>query len=176
MPLPPLRGLFVGSIAEETNMAETYLTRAGYQKLSTDLGDLKKRKVVLSGEIGEAREKGDLKENAEYHSAKERLAEVLNRISKIEGQLQGAHIIEELKIKKGEVQIGVRVTLRDKSEDEEYEWTLVGEEESDPTSGKISVFSPLAQGLLGHKIGEEVQVQLPAGMKSYKILKAEPAV
>lgn len=157
-------------------MAETYLTRAGYKKLSDDLEELKKRKVILSGEIGEAREKGDLKENAEYHSAKERLGEVMGRIGKITDQLAGARIIDEMQIKEGEVQIGVKVVLQDKEDDEKYEWTLVGQEESDPAAGKISVFSPLAQGLLGHKVGETVKVTLPAGQRAYKILKAEPAL
>ncbi|HVE15054.1 MAG TPA: transcription elongation factor GreA [Elusimicrobiota bacterium] len=157
-------------------MPETYLTRAGYQKLEKDLAELKKRKVVLSGEIGEAREKGDLKENAEYHSAKEKLGEIMGRIGKIQEQLQSARIIDELNIKKGEVQIGVKVVLLDKEDGEKYEWILVGQEESDPMAGKISVFSPLAQGILGHKVGEEVKVTLPAGLRAFKILKAEPAV
>jgi transcription elongation factor GreA len=157
-------------------MAETYLTRAGYQKLEHDLEDLKKRKVVLSYEIGEAREKGDLKENAEYHSAKERLGEVMSRIAKIQDQLASARIIDELKLKDGEVQIGCKVVLLDKEDNEEYEWTLVGQEESDPSAGKISVFAPLAQGLLGHKVGEEVSVTLPAGKKTFKIVKASPAI
>lgn len=156
-------------------MAETYLTRDGYKKLSEDLRELKQRKQVLSREIGEAREKGDLKENAEYHSAKERLGEVMSRIARIEEQLSGARMIDELAIPKGEVQIGVRVTLKDDSGDE-YAWTLVGAAESDPSSGRISVDAPLARGLLGHKVGEEVKVELPAGPASFKILKAEPAV
>jgi transcription elongation factor GreA len=157
-------------------MAENYLTRAGYEKLRQDLEELKKRKSTLSKEVGEAREKGDLRENAEYHSAKDRLAEIMNRIHKIEDQLQSARLIDELPIREGEVQIGVTVTLVEKESQEEFQWTLVGQEESDPASGRISVYSPLAQGLLGHKSGEEVQVQLPAGTKTFKILKTRPAV
>lgn len=156
-------------------MTQTYMTKAGHEKLLQDLEDLKKRKAVLSVEIGEAREKGDLRENAEYHSAKERLAEVMNRISIIETKLSSAQIIDHLKVREGEVQIGVKVTLRDLEDDDEMQWTLVGQEESDPASGLISIFSPLAQGLLGHKVGEEVPVQLPVGLKKFKILKTEPA-
>lgn len=157
-------------------MAETYITRAGYQKLQEDLKELKAQKKGLSNDIDEARQKGDLKENAEYHSAKEKLGEVMGRIAKIEEQLAGARMIDDLKIKKDEVQIGVRVKLQEKGSKDEYEWTLVGPAESDPTSGRISVHAPLAQGLLGHKVGEEVAVDLPAGKKVFKILQTAPAV
>ncbi|MDE2291213.1 MAG: transcription elongation factor GreA [Elusimicrobia bacterium] len=157
-------------------MAETYITRAGYQKLQKDLEELKKQKKVLSGEIDEARQKGDLKENAEYHSAKERLGEVMGRIGKIEDQLGSARLIDDMEIKKDEVQIGVKVTLEEKGSREEYEWTLVGPAESDPSVGRISVHAPLAQGLLGHKVGEEVKVDLPVGCKTFKILRTVPAL
>ena len=157
-------------------MAETYITRAGYQKLQEDLKNLKSQKKGLSNDIDEARQKGDLKENAEYHSAKEKLGEVMGRIAKIEDQLSNARMIDDLKIKKDEVQIGVRVKLQDKESKDEFEWTLVGPAESDPTSGRISVHAPLAQGLLGHKVGEEVKVTLPAGMKTFKILETAPGI
>lgn len=157
-------------------MAETYITRNGYQKLQKDLEDLKKQKKVLSGEIDEARQKGDLKENAEYHSAKERLGEVMGRISKIEEQLSTARMIDDIAVKKDEVQIGVKVTLEEKGSREEYEWILVGPAESDPSTGRISVHAPLAQGLLGHKVGEEVNVELPAGRRTFKILRTVPAL
>lgn len=157
-------------------MTETYLTREGYQKLQKDLEELKKRKVVLSGEIAEAREKGDLKENAEYHSAKERLGEIMSRIARVEEQLSTARLIDEIEIKKDQVQIGVKVTLLEKDSKEEFCWTLVGQAESDPSNGRISVNAPLAQGIIGRKVGEEVKVSLPAGLKTFKILKTEPAL
>lgn len=157
-------------------MLDTYLTRAGYEKLVTELENLKKHKTELSKEIGEAREKGDLKENAEYHAAKERQAEILRRIYDTEEKLKRAHIIDDIKIKDGEVQIGVRVTLLDKEDNEEYVWVLVGPDESDPTSGKISVYAPLAQGILGKKVGQDVEVTLPSGVRKFKIVKTEPAL
>src|SRR5271168_4849842 len=126
-------------------MSETYITRAGYEKLVNDLESLKKHKMQLSYEIGEAREKGDLKENAEYHAAKERQAEILRRIHETEDKLKRAHLIDDLKIKENEVQIGVRVTLLDTEDKEEYVWILTGPDESDPTSGRLSVYAPLAQ-------------------------------
>ncbi|MBI5243008.1 MAG: transcription elongation factor GreA [Elusimicrobia bacterium] len=157
-------------------MPESYLTRAGHEKLLTDLEKLKKRKSQLSAEIGEALEKGDLRENAEYHSAKERLADVMNRIGAIESSLANARIIDGIEIKDGQVQIGVRVTILDVEDNDEMQWTLVGQEESDPAAGRISIYAPLAQGILGHKVGEEVAVSLPAGARKFKILKTEPAV
>ncbi|MFA6091769.1 MAG: transcription elongation factor GreA [Elusimicrobiota bacterium] len=157
-------------------MPESYLTRAGHAKLLQDLADLKKHKAQLSIDIGEAREKGDLKENAEYHAAKERLGDVMNRISTIESKLSHVRIIDEIKVKKDEVGIGVRVTLLDVEDKDEMEWVLVGQDESDPGAGKISVYAPLAQGLLGHKVGEQVTVELPAGPRQYRILKTEPAL
>ncbi|MEE8424385.1 MAG: transcription elongation factor GreA [Elusimicrobiota bacterium] len=157
-------------------MAVSYLTREGYKKLKGDLKNLKKQKGIVSLEIGEAREKGDLKENAEYHAAKEKLGELMGRIARIEEQLAGVRMIEDIKIKKNEVQIGVKVTLKEKETDDEFQWTLVGAAESDPASGRISVDAPLAQGILGHKVGEEVKVDLPAGSSTFKIIKTEPAV
>lgn len=156
-------------------MTDTFLTRAGYEKLRKDLEPLIKQKQQLSKDIGEAREKGDLKENAEYHSAKEKLGEVLTRINKIQDKLQNAKLIDGLTVPKDTVAIGCKVTLQNEDGDE-FAYTLVGEDESDPAEGRISVYAPIAQGLLGKKVGEQAQVELPAGTRTFKILKTEPAV
>jgi transcription elongation factor GreA len=155
-------------------MADTYLTRAGYDKLKKDLEALMKQKAQTSIDIGEAREKGDLKENAEYHSAKEKLGEVMGRIGQIQDKLQSAKIIDEMDIPKDTVAIGTTVKLED-SDGDTVEYTLVGEDESDPMEGKISVQSPLAQGLLGKKVGKTADVVLPAGVRTFKILKVARA-
>ena len=157
-------------------MAETYMTRAGYQKLIKELEMLQERKQALSKEIGETREQGDLRENAGYHFAREKQSETLRRIAEIQDRISGAKIIDDMDLPKGEVIIGTKVTLKDLSDNEEYEYTLVGAEESDPTQGKISVHAPIAQGLLGHKINETVEVNLPGGKTKFKILKIEPAI
>lgn len=151
-------------------MADTYLTRAGYEKLKKDLAGLMKQKTQLSIDIGEAREKGDLKENAEYHSAKEKLGEVMGRIGIIQDKLQSAKMIDEMDIPKDTVAIGTQVNLQD-SDGDTVEYSLVGEDESDPMEGKISVQSPLAQGLLGKKVGQTVEVTLPNAVRVFKILK-----
>ncbi len=154
-------------------MTETFLTRAGYEKLRQDIEELKKQKVQLSKDIAEAREKGDLSENAEYHSAKDKMAEVLGRINILQDKLQGATLIDDLKAPKGIVAIGCRVTIKDEDGDE-TDYTLVGEEESDPAQGRISVYSPLAQGLLHKKSGEKVSIDLAAGPRAFTIVKIGP--
>ncbi len=155
-------------------MSDTYLTRAGYEKLKKDLTALMKQKTQLSLDIGEAREKGDLKENAEYHSAKEKMGEVMGRIGQIQDKLQSAKIIDELDLPKDVVAIGAKVTLED-ADGDTIEYSLVGEDESDPAEGRISVQSPLAQGLLGKKVQQTVEVALPAGPRAFKILKVARA-
>ncbi len=150
-------------------MTDTYLTRAGHAKLNEDLKALMKQKTQLSLDIGEAREKGDLKENAEYHSAKEKMAEVMGRIGKISEKLQSVKLIEEMDIPKDTVAIGTTVSLED-TDGDTVEYSLVGEDESDPMEGKISVQSPLGSGLLGRKSKETVEIQLPNGTRTFKIL------
>ncbi len=155
-------------------MAETYVTRAGFEKLRSEMGPLLEQKRQLSKDIAEAREKGDLKENAEYHSAKEKLGLVMTRIAQLEEKLRTAKIIDETQGPKDAVAIGCRVTLKDDDGDESS-YVLVGAEEADPAESKISVFSPLAQGLLGKKAGEKATVQLPAGPRTFRVSKIEPA-
>ena len=151
-------------------MADIYLTRAGHAKLTNDLKELMKQKAQLSIDIGEAREKGDLKENAEYHSAKEKLGEVMGRIGQTSDKLQRCKLIEEMDIPKDTVAIGTTVELED-SDGDTVEYTLVGEDESDPNEGKISVQSPLGSGLLGKKSKQVVDIVLPNGTRTFKILK-----
>lgn len=150
---------------------ETYLTREGFEKLRNEMGKLQEEKRELSKMISEAREQGDLRENAGYQYAKEKQAEVMRRIADLEAKLSRARLIEETKVAKDEVRIGAKVTIQELSSKIESVYTFVGPEESDPVSGKISVHSPLAQALLGHKSGETVTVHLPAGKKQFKILK-----
>ena len=157
-------------------MGANYISRAGKKKLEKEVKELKKHKEILSGEIAEARDKGDLKENAEYHAAKDKLGEVMNRIGKLSDTLATSHLTDELEIEKDTVQIGVKISLEDQADKDRSEWILVGQAESDPSAGKISVASPLAQGLLGHKVGEKVKVELPSGVVTYKILKTTPAI
>jgi transcription elongation factor GreA len=156
-------------------MGESYMSRAGYEKLMAELKMLEQRKKDLSNEIGETREQGDLRENAGYHFAREKQSETLRRIAEIHTKISNAKIIDDLNLPKDEVTIGTKITIREVGTSDDYEYTLVGGEESDPAAGKISVHAPIAEGLLGHKVNEEVLVSLPAGKTKFKILKIEPA-
>jgi transcription elongation factor GreA len=151
-------------------MVEIYLTKEGREKLIKELEELQKRKPLIQDEIARAREHGDLRENAEYHAAKEVLANLMRRIMELDSKISRARIIEEQNIEADKVFIGVTLTIRDESGDD-HEYTVVDLEEADPTASKISVQSPLIQGLLGHKTGETVEVELPAGKAKFKILK-----
>jgi transcription elongation factor GreA len=150
---------------------ETFLTREGYEKLRQDLQKLKERRQELAREIGEAAEKGDLKENAEYHAAKEEQQKVQRRIGEIEIKLRSARLIEESAVQTGEIRIGATASLKEVKSGEEVTYTLVDSAEADFAKGRISVRSPVAQALLGHKEGDQVVVNLPAGPISYKVLK-----
>ncbi|MDR1696085.1 MAG: transcription elongation factor GreA [Endomicrobium sp.] len=147
-----------------------YLTKAGKEKLLKELEDLRRRKPLVQEEIARAREHGDLRENAEYHAAKETLTNIMRRIEEVDRKINSSKIIEDLDIEPDKIFIGVTVTLQDEDGDD-YEYTIVDLEEADPSENKISVQSPLIQGLLGHKAGETVEVELPAGKAKFKIIK-----
>lgn len=151
------------------------MTVLGAEKLRQELDNLKKvdRPRVVAA-IAEARAHGDLKENAEYHAAKEQQGFIEGRIAEIEAKLSNAQIIDILKIARtGKVLFGVTVTVFDTDKDEERTFKLVGDDEADFKQGKISVNSPIARGLIGKSEGDEVSVQTPGGVVHYEILKVE---
>lgn len=153
-------------------MDEIYLTRAGNRKLLEELEILKgQKRRKISKAIAEARAYGDISENAEFDAAKE--AQGLNekKIAELESKLVNARIIDDENIPDDEVLIGAKVFLKNLATRQELAYTLVSELEADYESGKISVTSPLGQGLLGHKENEEVEIKIPAGIIKYKILK-----
>jgi transcription elongation factor GreA len=153
-------------------MNEVYLTRKGYQKLMEELTYLKTlKRRELSRAVGEARAHGDITENAEYDAAKEAQASNERRITEFEQKLTSVRIIEDENISCDEVLIGAIVRLKDLDSGEELEYTLVSEVEADYAQGKISISSPVGQGLLNHKENEIVEIRIPAGMLRYKILK-----
>ncbi|GMO65231.1 MAG: transcription elongation factor GreA [Endomicrobiia bacterium] len=151
-------------------MGEIYLTRAGRNRLVNELKELQKKKSILQDEISLARELGDLRENAEYHAAKETLVNLIHRIVEVDSKITFSKIIEEQNIDPDKIFIGVTVKIQDENGDD-YEYTIVDSEEADPAENRISIQSPLAQGLLGHKTGEIVTVKLPVGKTKFKILE-----
>ncbi len=151
---------------------DLYLTQDGYDKLIKELGYLKNvRRKELSREIEKARGYGDLSENAEYDAAKDAQAMNEKRVAELESKLSRARILDNEKITSDEVLIGAKVSLKDLDTAEELEYTLVSEEEADYSQGKISVSSPVGNGLLNHKVNEEVEIKIPAGILKYKIVK-----
>lgn len=153
-------------------MAEkAYLTREGYEKLCKELGHLKtKSRREVAKEIQTAREQGDLSENAEYDAAKEKQARIEKRIHDLETMLSRATIMEEHTVATDEIRIGSRVVLKKLDDKVEITYTLVDSAEADFASGKISVQSPVAQALLGHKTGDNVEMRLPVGNLKYTVI------
>lgn len=154
---------------------ETYpMTAEGRDKLKNELEDLKvnqRPKVVKRIKI--ARSYGDLSENSEYESAKDEQSMLESRITTIEHMLQYAEIIDSNASDKDEVTVGKRVTFQELPDEEPETYQIVGAAEADPMSGKISNDSPIAKGLLGHRLNDQVTIQIPAGDMKVKITKVE---
>lgn len=151
------------------------MTKGGEDSLRAELADLKsvQRPRVIES-IAEAREHGDLKENAEYHAAREQQSFIEGRIKEIEAKLSNAQIIDVSKMEPtGKVIFGATVTLMDLDSDEEIKYQIVGDDEADLKSQKISFGSPVARALIGKSEGDEVDVKTPKGVIEYEILKDE---
>ncbi len=149
-----------------------HLTRAGFDKLQEELEYLKGRKRrSISKDIAEARALGDLSENAEYHAAREQQGMNERRISEIENTLGRAQILDESKMSSDEALIGATVKIKDLGSGDEFNYFLVSEEESDFDAGKISITSPVGRAILGHKVGDVVEIKVPAGVLEYEIKK-----
>ncbi|GFI59177.1 MULTISPECIES: transcription elongation factor GreA [Limosilactobacillus] len=150
------------------------MTLEGKKKLEDELEEyrLKRRPEVIK-RIKIARSYGDLSENSEYESAKDEQAMVESRIAQIENMLQYAEIIDNEDVDKDEVSMGRTITIQELPDEEPEEYQIVGESESDPFNGKISNESPMAKGLLGHKVGEVVDVDVPNGTIKLKIIKVD---
>ncbi len=156
-------------------MKKIPMTVDGAESLRAELNELKtvKRPRIIEA-IAEAREHGDLKENAEYHAAREEQSFCEGRISEIESKLSQAEIIDVTKIPNtGRVIFGTTVTLINVETDEEVRYQIVGEDEADVKAGKISVGSPIARAIMGKEEGEEVVVKAPAGDIAYEIDRIE---
>jgi len=152
----------------------TYLTKQGVAKMEEDLKELRRQKRVLSEEVRKAREHGDLRENAEYHAAKERLTQIVGKITQIQYKLADVHVVDPAHHKTDTAILGTRVTVKDRSTGREDRYVLVGPDETDPSNGKISMESPLGRAFLGRKVKERVTAALPAGPREFEILSIDP--
>jgi len=150
----------------------SYYTEEGLQKLKDELNELKtKGRSEMAKQIAEAREKGDLSENAEYDAAKEAQGLLELKISKLEEVVGNARVIKEDDVDTSKVSILSKVKIKNKKNGAVMTYTLVSEEEADLKSGKISVKSPIGKGLLGKKAGETAKVQAPAGTIEFEVLE-----
>jgi len=149
------------------------LTRVGQTTLSDELKHLKsvERPSVIRA-IAEAREHGDLSENAEYHAAREKQSFIEGRVKELESILSRAEVIDPAKLS-GTIKFGATVTLVDEDTGDEKIYQIVGEPEADIEAGKLNVKSPLARALIGKEEGDSVEVRTPGGEKSYEILRVE---
>ena len=148
-----------------------YLTAEGYKKLKDDLDRMRSvERPAISAAIAEARDKGDLSENAEYDAAREAQGLLEMRIAKLEDTLANSRIIDESKIDKGKVQILSTVLLRNLKTNKDVRYTIVSENEANLREGKLAIGTPIAKALLGKKKGEQVEVTVPAGTIHFEIL------
>lgn len=154
-------------------MSETYLTKAGLEKLRAEHKALLSQKRQLTEEVNKAAAMGDLRENAEYHAARERLQHVSTRLAELDGKLTNVVIIDDLAIKDGEARVGTSVTLEDEQTKERFSYLLVGPDEADPQQGKLSIASPLGKSLLGKKNGEKFTLSLPKAIVPYRVINVE---
>ena len=150
------------------------MTYAGLKKLEDELHDLKVvRRKEVAEKIKEAREQGDLSENAEYDAAKDEQRDIEARIEELEAILKNAEVVVEDEADTERINLGCKVLVYDEEFDEEVEFKIVGSTEANSLQGKNSNESPLGKALIGAKVGDMVSVEAPAGMMEYKVLKIE---
>jgi transcription elongation factor GreA len=155
-------------------MQKIPMTAEGHAALDAEMKHLKtvERPAVIAA-IAEAREHGDLSENAEYHAAKERQGYIEGRLAELEDKIARAQIIDVSKMSGDTVKFGATVTVLDEDTEEEATYKVVGEDEADVKDGKISITSPIARSMINKEVGDVVEVNAPGGIKSYEIMSVE---
>lgn len=150
------------------------ITAEGFKNMETELKKLKteERPAVIAA-IAEAREHGDLSENAEYHAAREQQSFIEGRIKELESSISRAQVIDPATLSGDTVKFSATVTIVDEDTDEEYTYRIVSEYEADINKGMLSMGAPIARALIGKAVGESVEVKTPRGEKSYEILSVE---
>lgn len=147
------------------------MTQEGLDKMKAELVELEARRPIIQQQIKEAREKGDLSENAEYHAAREDLQMLEGRINEYRDKIGRAAIVDRSKMNGDAIVFGATVKLKSLSDGDEEEFTLVGEGENDPLNGRILTTSPMGQALLTRKVGDQVEVPAPKGTLKFKVLE-----
>lgn len=153
-------------------MTVTYMTEEGLRKLKEELAHMESvQRPEISRQIADARDKGDLSENAEYDAAKEAQGMLEAKIAQLKTLVASARIIDESAIGTDEVKIMNKVTIKNLKTSKLMTYTLVSESEADLKSGKIAVNTPIAQGLLGKKVGEKAEIQVPSGVMNFEVVE-----
>lgn len=151
-------------------MAITYMTKEGYKKKMDEIAYMESvERPKISAAIAEARDKGDLSENAEYDAAKEAQGLLEMKIAQLKDLVANARIIDESKLNCHEVQIMNRVTIKNMANGMQMEYTIVADSEANLRDKKIGASTPIAKGLLGHKVGDIVEIRVPAGLMKFEI-------
>nr|WP_321358618.1 transcription elongation factor GreA [uncultured Draconibacterium sp.] len=150
----------------------TYLTKDGLEKLKKELEQLMTvERPKISKQIGEAIEKGDISENAEYDAAKDAQGMLEAKIAQLKSKVANARILDESKIDTSQVQILNKVTIKNKKNNATMQYTLVPESEANLKEGKLSVETPIAKGLMGKKVGDVVEIKVPSGVIPFEIVE-----
>ena len=150
----------------------SYITEEGLKKLREELAHLESvERPNISKQIAEARDKGDLSENAEYDAAKEAQGMLEMKIAKLKETIASSRIIDESKLDTSKVQIMNKVKIKNLKNNAVMTYTLVSESEADLKAGKLSISTPIARGLLGHKVGDKVDIQVPSGIIPFEVLE-----
>ena len=151
-------------------MAIEYMTQAGYDKLKKDLADALAQRPVISAAIAEAREKGDLSENAEYDAARDAQGLLEVKIARLKEKVANARVIDESKLSADTVQLLSKVEVENLANKMKMKFQIVGESEADFTKGLLSASTPIGKALMGHTKGETVEAKVPSGVMKFKIL------
>ena len=152
-------------------MAVSYMTKDGYDKILAEINYLETvKRPEISAQIAEARDKGDLSENAEYDAAKEAQGIMEAKLAQLKGLISNARLIDESRVKTDEVQILNKVKIKNTKNNAVMTYTLVSDSEANLKEGKISVSTPIAQGLMGKKVGDVVEIRVPSGLMTFEIM------
>ena len=152
-------------------MAVSYMTKDGYDKILAEINYLESvKRPEISAQIAEARDTGDLSENAEYDAAKEAQGIMEAKLAQLKALISNARLIDESRVKTDEVQILNKVKIKNTKNNAVMTYTLVSDSEADLKAGKIAISTPIAQGLLGKKVGDVVEIRVPSGLMTFEVM------
>lgn len=151
----------------------TYITQEGYNKKMAELAELEAKRPAIKQAIAEARDKGDLSENAEYDAAKEAQGILEMKIAMLKELIAGSRIIDDSQLNTEEIQLLNKVTIKNLGNGMTVTYTIVTDSEANLREGKIAASTPIAKGLMGHKVGDVVEIQAPAGLMKFEVIKIE---